>query len=176
MFLSQIRENKLTAVRPERDKSCQIKHSPFHQNISCISVRGNIVQSPVSILNRQSKRHKASREWAPQGKKKKSPDKEVIHSQPVEEVAMDTAGGRHARQRRWEMKSISASERKKRVKERRGGFRARPTLFPFVCVCAVFPMSVCVEGVLLPLLAAELVEALGMTMSKDESGGCCMKS
>lgn len=29
---------------------------------------------------------------APQGKKKEDPDKEVIHSQPVEEVAMDTAG------------------------------------------------------------------------------------
>lgn len=30
-------------------------------------------------------------ERAPQGKKK-HPDKEVIHGQPVEEVAMDTAG------------------------------------------------------------------------------------
>lgn len=37
-------------------------------------------------------------------------------------------------------------------------------------------MSVCVEGVLFPLLAAEMVDALGMTMSKDESGACCVKS
>lgn len=54
--------------------------------------------------------------------------------------------------------------------------RGRPTLFPFVCVCAVFSVSVCVEGVLFPLLAAEMVDALGMTMSKDESGACCVKS
>lgn len=51
----------------------------------------------------------------------------------------------------------------------------RPTLFPFVCVCAAFSFSVCVDGVLLPLSAAEWVEALGMTMSK-ESWGCCVKS
>lgn len=61
--------------------------------------------------------------------------------------------------------------------EASGGLRGggRPTLFPFVCVCAAFSFSVCVDGVLLPLSAAEWVEALGMTMSK-ESWGCCVKS
>ena len=50
-----------------------------------------------------------------------------------------------------------------------GGLRRgpRPTLFPFVCVCPVLPFSVCVDGVLLPLLAAEWEEALGMAMSKE---------
>lgn len=72
----------------------------------------------TSILNkvkdtrpRENELHKLTKE---------SPDKEVIHSQPVGEVAMETAGGRHA-QRRWKQKSISAGERKKTsaVKERR---------------------------------------------------------
>lgn len=53
----------------------------------------------------------------------------------------------------------------KQADKSREAFRVRPTLFPFVCVYGAFPASGCVEGVLLPLLAAELVEALGMTMS-----------
>lgn len=38
-------------------------------------------------------------------------------------------------------------------------------LFPLVCVCAVLPFSVCVDGVLVPLLAAEVADALGMMVS-----------
>lgn len=62
-------------------------------------------KSPISVLKKVT--HTKPQEWAPQGKGK-SPDKEVIHSQPVE-VAMDTAGGRHAQ---LEEKSIWASKKK----------------------------------------------------------------
>lgn len=49
----------------------------------------------------------------------------------------------------------------------------RPALFPLAFSYAAFPASVCVDNVPLPLLAAGLVEALGMTMSKVASGGGC---
>ena len=52
---------------------------------------------------------------------------------------------------------------KEKQREAWGGFRVPRTLCPFVC--AVLPLSVRVEGVLLPLLATELAEALGMIMS-----------
>lgn len=45
---------------------------------------------------------------------------------------------------------------------------------PLVCSYVPLAASACVDGVLLPLLAAGLVEALGMMMSKVQScGGCC---
>lgn len=116
---------------------------------------------------------------------KKGPDKEAIHSQPVEDVAMDTVGAKRSTCTR----KASAGERAERKKGGRGRRRrrgrrrsrgaelsARPTLFPFVCVYVALPGSVRVEGVLLPLLAAEWVEALGITMSKEASGGCCVGS
>lgn len=84
-------------------------------------------------------------------------------------VAMVTAGGRHAR------RQVETEKASQQVRGRRRGVEGlRPTLFPLVCVRAA--LSACVEGVLLPLLAAEWVDALGMTMSKDGSAACCVKT
>lgn len=44
---------------------------------------------------------------------------------------------------------------------------------PLACSYVPLAASACVDGVLLPLLAAGLVEALGMMMSKVQSGGGC---
>lgn len=104
--------------------------------------------------------------------RKKNPDKEVIHSQPVEEVAMDTAGPERSEMSRGhEEKSIWSQAGDK--EENCRVTKEASQLDLHLCVRAVFPVSFYVDGVLLPLLAAEPMEALGMKMSKDGSGSCC---
>lgn len=64
-------------------------------------------------------------------------------------------------------------EKKNQCMEELEWVEDRPTPFPLAFSCMASPASARVDGVLLPLLAAGLVEALGMTMSKVASGGGC---
>lgn len=111
----------------------------------------------------ESERHKI---------RKKNPDKEVIHGQPVEEVAMDTAGPERSEMSRGHEEKSIWSQAGDKEENCRVTKEASQLLSTYTCVC-VFPVSFYVDGVLLPLLAAEPMEALGMKMSKDGSGSCC---